>query len=90
MAEFDNDNLNIFKGNVVTSDLDDFNIFYDKDNVTDKSGVKTTYTFNNKTYDSLSDLIKDINKADKGSYKVVYNFTYKGITIKKTKTINIK
>lgn len=90
MAEFDNDNLNIFKGNVVTSDLDDFNIFYDKDNVTDKSGVKTTYTFNNKTYDSLSDLIKDINKADKGSYKIVYNFTYKGITIKKTKTINIK
>ena len=90
MAEFDNDNINIFKGSVVTSDLDDFNIFYNNDNVTDKSGVKTTYTFNNKIYTSLSDLIKDINKADKGSYKIVYNFTYKGITITKTKTINIK
>lgn len=91
IIEFDKDISNILKGNVTINDLNDFNIFYEDDNITDEKGLEIKYSLNKKIYTNLKDLLSDINKLDKGSYKLTYTITYKNkYTTTKTKTINIK
>lgn len=91
IIEFDNDISNILKGNVTINDLNDFNIFYEDDNITDEKGLEIKYSLNKKIYTNLKDLVTDVNKLDKGTYKISYTINYMDkYTTTKTKTINIK
>ena len=91
IIEFDKETVNILKGNITANDLNDFNVFYEEDNITDKKELEIKYSLNKKIYTNLKDLVSDINKLDKGNYKLIYTITYKNkYSTTKTKTINIK
>lgn len=87
---FDKDIINITDGKAVLSQLNDYNVFYNNNNITNNDKLIITYTLNKKIYTNLNSLLTDLNKLAKGTYKIIYNITYNDETITKTKTIIFK
>ncbi|MGM9881888.1 MAG: transglycosylase domain-containing protein [Bacilli bacterium] len=66
---------------------DGITVIYEGKDVT--SEAKITYNLNNKTYNSETDLIDNINSLSKGDYTITYNILYKAKKASTTRQITI-
>lgn len=82
-----NNSVNITKGNYID---DGISAIYESKNIMSDDAAKITYTVNNKTYNSISDLETAINSLDiNEEVEITYSVTYLNITKKVTREVKI-